>query len=511
MLAYHFRLLLTFNQNSKMKIYVNNKFYRGTRKPFSSVTFGKILFAVLVSFTVNVSSQSKVWTLEECIAYAFENNIQIQQNRINQKIAEQDLKGSKYNLLPDLNGFASHTYNFGQTIDPFTNQFANTQVRSNSFSLSSNVTIFNGFRNINTIKRNQALTEAAKLDLEKMQNDIALNISNLYLSILFNKELLKNAQSQLRVTAKQVDRIKKQVNAGALAEGANKDIEAQFASEELQLINAQNQLQLSKLNLAQLLRLESSKDFDVVSPNLENFGEVKELVSPEALYLTALGIMPEVKSSEYGLYNAEKNTQIARSAYYPTLSVNGSIGTGFSGANREVVGATVFEDVPTGARTLLTNDLVVEDLVIPTFSEKSFSDQFDENENKSIGFRLTIPIFNRLSARTNVQRAKLQAQNAELQYENTKLALRQSIESAHNDAVAALKRYKAAEKSVSALETSFAYTQERFNVGIINSFDFNNEKNRLNNAQSELLQAKYNYIFSTKVLDFYQGKAFSFK
>lgn len=469
-----------------------------------------LLVAFGFSFLGNSSfAQERVWTLEECINYAFENNIQIQQNQISQLITQEDLKNSKYNVLPNLNGSASHTYNFGQTIDPFTNQFANSQVRSNSFSLSSNFTIFNGFRNINTIKRNQAQTEAAKLDLDKMKNDIALNISNGYLTILFNKELLKNAQAQLRVTATQVDRIKKQVIAGALAAGANKDIEAQYATEELQLINAQNQLQLAKLNLAQLLRLETAEEFDVVSPNLDKFSGVSELVSPGALYLTAVEIMPEIKSAEYSLYTAEKNSQIARSAYYPTLTIGGSIGTGYSGANREITGFQNNGFLANGDITSGGDD-VLSPSITPSFQDKSFTDQFDENQNKSIGFRLSIPIFNGMSSRINVQKAKLQAQNTSLIYENSKLQLRQNIESAHNDANSALKRFKAAEKSVDALTTSFAYTQERFNVGIINSFDFNNEKNRLTNAQSELLQAKYNYIFSTKVLDFYQGKAFTF-
>ena len=456
-----------------------------------------------------LSAQSKVWTLEECIQHALENNIQVQQNELSQQLADYDLKQAKYNLLPDANGFILHAYNFGQTIDPFTNPFANSQVQSNSFSLSSNFTIFNGFRNVNTIKRNQAQQKSAKFDLEKMKNDISLNIANSFLSILFNQELLKNAESQLKITQQQIDRIEKQVKAGALAEGALKDINAQFASEELNVVNAENQLNISKLNLAQILRLESFSDFEVASPNLSNFNGVKELVSPGALYLSALETMPEVKSAEFGLYSAHKNTQIARSGYLPTLSVSGSIGTGFSGANREFVEIRDEREVPTGNFIRSTGEEVFTTSGTPVFRDKAFTDQFADNENKSIRFSLTIPIFNRFSARIGVKRALIQEQVANLSYESAKLALRQNIESAHNDAASALKRYKAAEKSVSALETSFAYTQQRYNVGIINSFDFNNEKNRLMNAQSELLQAKYNYIFSTKVLDFYQGGGIS--
>jgi len=472
---------------------------------WKAISLGVALFFGLPT---NYTAQNKVWTLEECIQYALKNNIQIQQNELTQKLADYDLMQAKYNVLPDLNGFASHAYNFGQTIDPFTNQFANTQVQSNSFSASSSFTIFNGFRNINTIKRNQAQLQASRLDLEKMKNDISLNIANSFLGILFNQELLKNAEAQLRVTQLQIDRIEKQVKAGALPDGALKDINAQFSSEELNVVNAENQLNISKLNLAQLLRLESFEDFEILSPNLSNFNGVKELISPAALYLSALATMPEVKSAEFNLYSAHKNTQIARSGYLPTLSVSGSIGTGFSGANREVVGFENPQVVQTSDFTK-SGEEIFTTTATPIFKNKPFTDQFSENENKSIRFSLAIPIFNRLSARVGVQRAKIQEQVADLNYESAKLTLRQNIESAHNDAASGLKRYKAAEKSVAALETSFAYTQERYNVGIINSFDFNNEKNRLINAQSELLQAKYNYIFSTKVLDFYQGGGIS--
>ena len=472
---------------------------------WKAVAIGTIL---ILGFFTNVTAQNKIWTLEDCIQHALENNIQVQQNELNQKLADYDLKQAKYNVLTDLNGFATHGYNFGQTIDPFTNQFANTQVQSNSFSLSSTFTIFNGFRNVNTIKRNQAQQEAANLDLEKMKNDISLNIANSFLAILFNQELLKNAEAQLRVTQLQINRIAQQVKAGALPEGALKDINSQFATEELNVVNAENQLNISKLNLAQLLRLESFDDFEIVSPNLNNFNGVKELISPGSLYLSALETMPEVKSAEFGLYTAHKNTQIARSGYLPTLSVSGSIGTGYSGINREVIGFEDPEIIRTSSFTS-SGEEVFTTSTTPIFRDKPFTDQFSENENKTIRFSLAIPIFNRISARIGVKRTLIQEQVADLNYESTKLTLRQNIESAYNDANAALKRYKAAEKSVAALETSFAYTEERFKVGIINSFDFNNEKNRLINAQSELLQAKYNYIFSTKVLDFYQGGGIS--
>ena len=470
---------------------------------------GVFILMVFVASEQSLLAQQKVWNLEECISYALENNIQVQQNEISQEIANENLKGSKYRVLPTLNGFASHVYNFGQTIDPFTNSFATSQVRSNSFSLSSSFTVFDGFQNINSIKRDQALLEASKFDLERIKNDISLNIVNAYLQILFNQELLKNTENQLSVTSIQIDRIDKQVKTGSLPEGALRDIEAQYATEELQKINAQNQLGLSLLNLAQLLRLENADDFDIVYPDLSSFQGVADLLSTSALYATAVEIMPEVKSAEYNLYSAEMSKRLSRGGYMPTLTLRGSIGTGYSGANRELVGFNNLGFFPNGEITT-GGDTVLSFMRSTITRNKNFGDQLVENRNHSVGFNLNIPLFNGMAVRTSVQRAKLQLQSAELNLENAKLVLRQNIESAHNDAVAALKRYRAAEKSVDALNTSFKYTQERYNVGLLNSFEFNTEKNRLNNAESELLQAKFNYIFSTKVLDFYQGKPITF-
>ena len=238
----------------------------------------------------------------------------------------------------------------------------------------------------------------------------------------------------------------------------------------------------------------------------DRFKGGSELITPGALYLTALDIMPEIKRAEYRFYSSEKAKDIAQGGYSPTLSLTGSLGSGYSGANQELVGFENARLLPNGNITV-GGDPVLSPTADAIRKDKTFGTQLDENFNKAVGFRLSIPLFNGLSARSNVQRAKLNMQSEELNLENAKLQLRQNIETAHTDAVSALKRYKVAEKSVNALELSFKYTQERFDVGMVNSFEFSTELNRLNNANSELLQAKYEYIFKTKVLDFYQGRA----
>jgi outer membrane protein len=471
-----------------------------------------VLVSVVFLFfnTIESSAQveeTKVWTLNECIEYAFENNIQIQQTAISNQISKANLSESKFATLPTLNGFANHVYNFGQTIDPFTNSFATSQVQSNALSLSTSLLVFNGFQNINNIKRNQADYNASMQELERIKNDISLNITNFYLQILFNKELVENSENQLKVTQVQVERIQKLVDVGNMPEGNLREIEAQQASEELQLINAKNQLMLSKLSLAQLLRIENARTFDIEEPNLENFEGRSSLIPASDLYETALDIMPEIKSAEYSFYSAEKSTQIAKSGYYPRLVLNGSLGSGYSGANTEITNISNPRYVPTLDRVQNTNQFIETLTSDITRQQKKWDDQLDDNFNQSIGLSLNIPIFNGLSARRNVERAKLNAESAALELENAKLSLRQNIETAHTEAVAALKRFHAAEKSVNSLKLSFEYTQKRFDVGAVNSFDFNNEKNRLSNAESELLQAKYEYIFRTKVLDFYKGEA----
>tara|TARA_R110002049_G_scaffold288033_1_gene470333 strand:- start:578 stop:2017 length:1440 start_codon:yes stop_codon:yes gene_type:complete len=474
-------------------------------------TVASVLIGIaFMGFSFTTSAQ-KQWSLEECINYAIEKNLSVKRSELNLEISAENLKQSKYNALPTLNANANNTYNFGQTIDPFTNRFATQTVRSNSFGVQASLNVFNGFQTINSIKSNQLGYEASMADLDKMKNDISLNVANSYLQTLFNIELLRNAESQLSVTQVQKERIVKLVAAGSQPQGAQFDIEAQMAQEELNRVNAENQLNLSLLNLKQLLRLEASEDFAVVEPQLGDIEQQQIASTPGAIYENSLSIMPEIKGSELRLIQAEQDLKRARGGYSPRLTVNGSFGTGYSGASQEVVGLTPAVILPTGGFTAISNEAVLSTVQSPILQDKSFNDQLDDNLNSSVGMNLSIPIFNGLTSRTNVSRSKIQLDQAENTLLETKQQLRQQIESAYLDANAALKRYESASSSVKALNESFKYTQQRFNVGLLNSFDFSNEKNRLIQAESSLLQAKYEFIFKTKVLEFYQGKTLSLK
>lgn len=450
-------------------------------------------------------AQNSNWNLQQCIDYALKTNIQLKQAELNEKLSKANLLQSEAAVLPSLNAGASHTYNSGRTIDRFTNTFADNTVLSQSFFVSAGLNLFNGFQQYNTIRQNQLNVMAAKFDVDKARNDLALNVAGSYLQILFNAELVEIAKRQTALTTKQVERNEKLYEAGSIAKGNLLDIKAQLSSEELNVATAQNQLDLAYLNLIQLMNLDSVKTFQIQKPELTMPAEVVIANNADQIYTQALGNMPEIKSGEIRLRSAEKSISIARGNWSPTLSLNASYGTGFSGLAKEVTGVNFGGFDTIGATT--TAIPVLAPRIIPTFRDKSFGDQFTDNINKTLGFQLNFPIFNGLQTHTAIARAKINRENAELNLEQTKLQLRKSIQQAYADASAALKKYYATSKTLEATSESFKYSEQRFNVGALNVLDYNTAKTRITKAESDLLQAKYDFIFRTKILDFYQGKA----
>jgi outer membrane protein len=445
----------------------------------------------------------QVWSLEDCINHALENNLQIKQRMLSVDLARENLLQTRANQFPNLNANASHGYNFGRTIDPFTNEFATERVQSNNFGLGGGMTLFSGFQIRNSITQNKQELEASRLDVEKMENDISLAVASAYLQILFSRELVEVATNNLDITQQQVERTKKLVEAGTLARGSLYTIEAQAAGEELQLVNAQNQLEMSYLNLAQLLDLSEYRDFDIVVPEIEveAFGQMD--YSPMQVFSTAVNTQPEVLSSEIRVMSAEQGVKIARGGRSPMLSFRGSYGTGYSGASREII------DVMVGEPSQIGLTAGGEPVFGPTFNYvtqvKPFRDQLEDNLNRSLAFVLTIPILNGLQTQTSLSRSKISLENARLNNQLVRDQFFKSIQQAYADAQAALKRYNATNKTVQALEEAFRYIEQRFNVGMVNSLEYNDAKNRLAAAQSDMVQAKYEYVFRVKVLDFYLG------
>jgi outer membrane protein len=466
---------------------------------------GILVLAFLLLFAIKATSQ-KVWTLEDCINYALENNLDIQKQIQSVESYKANLTQSALGLLPNLNANGTNYWNFGQTIDQYTNTFATTTVRSNNFYISSNMVLFNGLQKLNTVKQNQIMVLAGKYDLDVLKNSISLSVAGYYLDILFNVELLDVANQQLEITKLQVDRIQKMVDAGSSARGDLLNIQAQRAAEELAQVQAANTLSISYLSLQQLIDMPVAKDFRVEKPVLKEVVAPKQPVTPEVIYEHALKTRPEIMAAQLRVDAAQKRLAIARGIITPTLSVSGSWGTGYSGAAKEIdpniPGDTTWQVV---GKTVISKDLVVMPEVNYATRVKSFGDQLKTNNNQSVGFSLSIPIFNGWQGRTNITQAKISKYQAELDLDIQKRSLRKLIEQAYADAVASLQKYNSSLERVNAQTESFKYTQQKFDVGLMTSFDYNNSKKDLTKSQSDLLQAKYDFIFKTTILEFYMG------
>ncbi len=447
------------------------------------------------------------WSLQECIAYAQVHNIQVQLQELNVRMSETNLLASRGNMLPNLNAGASHTYQYGQTVDRFTNTFVNDKVLNQNFFVSSNVTVFGGLQNYNTIQQNKFALQASQFGVDQTRYDISMNVASAYLNILFTEDQLVIAKKQQTLTQSQVDRTQKLVDAGAVARGNLLDLQTQLAQEQVTVVTAQNSVTMAYLSLTQLMNLDSTRGFLIVRPDLTITNEGILAETPAQIFSVAEGTQPSIKQADANVMSAEKGVDVAYGALSPTLSLQGSLGTGYSGA-AQTASATANGVDTVGITT--GGDYVLVPGFDYNYSTVPFSDQLDNNFNQSFGVQLTVPIFNRLQVRANIQRAQIQHQNAQLNADLARQNLDKNIQQAHADAQAALQKYRAQVAALSAAEEAFKYTEEKFTVGTVNAVDYTNSKNRLSLAESNVLQAKYDYIFRLKVLDYYKGNPITF-
>lgn len=467
----------------------------------------KIALALVILF-INVSAQKK-WSLEQCIKYALENNIQIKQSELNVKSSENNHLQSKLDILPNLNGSSGYNRNWGRNIDPYTNEFTENNISSMNFSISSSFTLFNGFQKLNTIKQNEFNLKASIQDVEKMKNDITLNIAAAYLQILFNKEMLEISKEQVKTSKLQFERTKKLVDAGSLPEGNLLEAQSQAASDELQQVNNQNQLELSKLDLIQLLELDSANNFDIIVPEVPEPDKEILNITIEDIYNKAVNEMPEILASEMRLKSSETGLKIASGARYPRLSVTGSYGTGYSSSYEQytVSDSTIYA-YPSGYAQVGTEQYTVYSYnydIDYTTETRPFDNQIKNNASTSLGINLSIPIFNGYQISNSVSNAKINIENAKYNLELSKNQLLKDIQQKYADVVAAAKQYQATKKALVSIKKSFDYAQQKYNLGLENFLDYSLAKNNLVKTKSELVQAKYDFIFKLKILDFYKG------
>ena len=467
-----------------------------------------LVFVVLLFQSQMFFGQEK-WSLQKCISYAKENSIEAKQAYINVEQSKLANTQSKLNMLPSLNFQGSHGYNWGQAIDPFTNQFATKQVRTNSLGISSSITLFNGFQNVNSAKSAKYSYLASVEDSKRSINNLSLNVANTYLQVLFGKEFVTIAKNQVEMSQIQRDRIAKQVEVGQLAKSNLLDAESQLARDESALVSRENDLSLALLNLKQLMQLDASENVDIVELDLNTVKVNMLQDKASTIYEIASETMPEIKSAEYRLESAKMSRNVANGSRSPRLTLTGSYGTGYSGNNRQPIGDPTIVPQEFGYTASGETVFVPNVEYNEGFQTKSFENQVKDNLNQSLTLSLTIPLFNGYSSTTNYKREKLNYELSQLSLKQEKNTLRQTIQTSYNDALAAYRQYLASEKALNAQQESFTYTQLRYEQNISNQVEFSNAKLLLANSAAELSRSKYDFIFKVKVLEFYKGNELS--
>jgi len=433
----------------------------------------KVIFILLVLSTIKIQAQDHKWTLRACVDYAIENNISVKQSELDLKTSEYNKKDAIGNFLPSLNGSVNHSWSIGLGQDPVTFNAVNSTTKNLSGGISSSLDIYKGLQNINQLQRSKLQLLASQYQLDDMKDNISLSVANSFLQILFNKEQYKVLLTQHEISQEELSRTEELVNAGSLPKGDLLEIQATLASQEQQLVNAQNAIFLSKIQLAQILLIKDYKNFDIVDTEYDVPNTFILNESPEAIINKAKETRYNIKIAENNTKIANYNLKIARGALQPSISGSYNFGTNY-----------------------FTSQL---------FDTPDFETQISDNKSHNFSLRLNIPIFNGFSSRNNVKRSQVDFDRSKYQLEQANLDLETNVYQAYNDAKGALKAYEAAQKTLNARQEAYNYSKERYNVGLLNAFDYNQSQSRFEQAQSDVVRTKYDYIFKLKVLEFYFG------
>ncbi|MDY0986924.1 TolC family protein [Flavobacterium sp. CFBP9031] len=446
--------------------------------------YNSLIFAVLFGFGLTGQAQSKQWTLEECVRYALENNITVKLSELDVKNAEIDKRGALGNYLPSVNGTASHSWNIGLNQDVTTGILRNQTTQYSSVGINAGVDIYKGLQNQNTMRKAKLSIIASHYQLLKMQEDISLNVASAFLQILSNKEDLKVKKEQLLIDEKRYARSEEMVNAGTIPRGDLFDLKATVATDKQNIAVSENNLLISKLSLAQLLQLKEFADFDVVDDT--NVADENNILaqSPIEIYNKAKETRTELKLAQTNLEIAEKNVSIAKGAYQPTLS-------GFYGFN---------------TRASYSDQVRLDASGNPyTVGPDPIFQQFSDNKGHNFGLQLNVPIFNGFSVKNNVERNKVSLEKSKIDLEQKSLDLQRNVYTAFTDARGALNTYESSTVTLEARQQAYNYAKEKYDVGLMNSFDFTQAQTLLTNAQSDVIRTKYDYMFKIKILEFYFG------
>ena len=436
---------------------------------------------LLYSF-VAVWAQKSPWTFQQCLDTALRRNISVNQSMLSNELNKISLEQSKANRIPSISANVGESFNFGKNVDATTNAFVIGSFHSGNYSLSLSYNLFNGLQNNNTIRQYRLNTEAGKFDIENAKNAVILSVTTGYLQILQQYEILKVAQNQLSADSVQVDRTQKMLNVGRAAESDLLQIQSQLATDYLSFVNAQNQLDIARVTLMQLMQIPVIVQFDVEVPLLIEPG-LDLLQSKDVIYRKALAVMPQIQSASIKSSSSQMAIKIAMGARWPRLTFSAGMSSNYASSGR--------------------NPNVNVD-GYPWYS------QVWDNVGQSLNLGLSIPIYSNRSIQSNIERATINSKTAALNELNTQQTLRMNIEQSYTSLKSSARSYEAGKIQLSSTEITFKNAEKKYNVGVMSVTDYLIQKNNYVNSASNLIQAKYGFIFQSKILDFYQGKAITF-
>lgn len=471
----------------------HHNYYKALAGLAKSLTFAKVniyvpqsvamsikqLLTILAVFVFgNLAAQTDTtgdaWDLQKCISYALEHNLDISQQQLDENISQNNYLQSKLALLPTANASISNGLNFGRSIDISTYQYVNQRVTNSNYSLNANLTMFNGLRQLNSIQSSKYTNLSNHYKTESTKNTVLLSVTQAYLSILMNQESVKSSQEQAQISVNQLAHTKILFEAGTIPEGEYLKADAQLANDSLNLVIAQNSLELSRVTLALLLQVDP-ETFKVSTPAISDVIPLLQNTTADSIYNYAVTNQPQIVSGDYALKAAQKSISLAKGLQSPTISLYGSLGSNYS--SYSYLG-----------------------------SSDPYFKQLNNNFNQGVGINISIPILNGWQTRTGIKNAKVDLLKTQATQQQTKDQLKKDIYTAFTDAKSASEKYRATAKSVQSLQTSFDYAQNLFDLGASNALDYSTAKSNLAVAQLNMINAKYEYLFKLKVLDFYQGK-----
>jgi len=473
------------------------------------------LFLSLLLSYMSVSAQEK-WDLRRCVEYAMTNNISVKQADIDSRASKLGFEQSKWAQFGTANGSTSVGLNYGRSIDPTNNIYVNQQGLSQVYSLQVGITLFNWFALRRARESTKFSYDAQLVNIDKVKNDVTLNVAAAYLQALLSKQQVTLARTKLFLTKHQLENTRALVDAGSVPELNAAELEVQFATDTAAVITAQETYDINNLQLKAILNLDAAAPFDLDTPPVETIPvEPIATLQPDVVYSIAIGTFPQQKMNDLRISAAERNVDYSHGRLYPTLSAYGALGTNFFNELRNVqVVGTGYKPTTAYAYNPITNsqDTVFGPTAQRVYKSQPFykawtgyGTQLDNNFGQQVGLQLTVPIFNGLAAKTSYKKARLNVETAKLTKDNDLLALKQGIYQAYYNAVASMEKFEANKKAVVVAERSFDLATKRYNIGMLNTIDYLTNQNNLFTARINQLTAQYDYVFRMKVLEYYKG------